>query len=142
MSYIVQEDGSILRGNFAGDVDPGASDPVIAAATVFRNCFFAHPAPVDVEGNLEGVRLFPGDDTPRTFIECNMVNAKPPPGSTVTSCNTAVIERSVQIGSDDIIVDGIVVATIPILANRVHGRIDPATGDYEYKPTPEDLLVD
>lgn len=103
--------------------------------THYSRCNFSQSQPVLDGSEYKGVRLFPGDDTPRLFEDCNLVNAEPPPGSTVLRCNTAVIERGFLISSEDVIVDGVVIDTIETRGMRVHGRF--VSGAYEYKPEAE-----
>ena len=86
--------------NFARTTTPRLID------TEYRDCNFSQSQPIDVDGKKRGVRLFPGDNTPRTFINCNLVNAEPPPGSTVTNCNTWIIERNAVTSTDSVTVDG------------------------------------
>lgn len=114
--------------------------PVLLDRT-FQRCNFTHKIPVDVAGKKRGVRLFPGDDRPHTFTECNLCNCEPPPGSTVTGCLTVVKEFALESGTERITVDG---QSIPLVhhIDRIHGGFDPATGGYIDKPTPEDIEVD
>lgn len=86
------------RKNFSGQATPSIID------TGYRCCNFAQTLP---DPNLPNrVRLFPGDDTPRTFIRCNLVNCEVPPGSTVIKCNTSIVAHDMLIGSITITVDG------------------------------------
>ena len=68
--------------------------------TEYRDCHFAHDNPITVDGKKRGVRIFPGDDTARTFIDCNMMNVEPPPGSTVTGGLSVIKENSVLVSSE------------------------------------------
>ena len=54
--------------NYSGQLTP--SD----IQDVYENSNFTQP--------LAHTRIFPGDDTPRTFIRCNLKNCDLPPGST------------------------------------------------------------
>lgn len=86
------------RKNFSGQATPSIID------TEYQRCNFAQTLP---DPNLPNrVRIFPGDDTPRTFIRCNLVNCEVPPGSTVTRCNTSIVASNMLIGSITITVDG------------------------------------
>lgn len=114
--------------------------PVLLDRT-FQRCNFTHKIPVDVADKKRGVRLFPADDRPHTFIQCNLCNCEPPPGSTVTGCNTGIKEFALESGTDIIAVDGQPIGLVHHI-DRIHGRFDPATGDYIDKPTPEDIEVD
>ena len=103
----------------------------------YEMCNFARPQPVGKGGGVfEGVRLFPGDDTPRTFVRCNLINCEVPPGSVVTNCNTAIIERDLIKKVDTIVVDG-ESFDMTTKINRVHGRWTPE--GYEYKSSPEEI---
>lgn len=106
----------------------------------YVRCTFAQDQPVDVGGGVfEGVRLFPGDDTPRTFTECNLCNCEPPPGSTVTACNTTIRQTNLESYSETVTVDGDSF-TLQHHKHVVHGRWTP--GGYEYKGTPEEIEAD
>ena len=100
----------------------GTTPRIIDTEYVF--CNFMQPQPTLVDGKWQGTRIFPGDDTPRTFRSCNLVNCEVPPGSTVIDCNTAIVQRDAA-------------ATVrgeqkPVCV--VHGRyLDPNT--IEYKDT-------
>ena len=86
------------RKNFSGQATPSIID------TEYQRCNFAQVLP---DPNLPNrVRLFPGDDTPRTFFRCNLVNCEVPPGSTVTKCNTSIVAPNMLIGSITVTVDG------------------------------------
>ena len=107
----------------------------------YVRCNFAQPAPIDVAGRKRGVRLFPGDDTPRRFVECNLCNAEPPPGSVVVDCLTVVKEFAVVTSTDTITIDG-VGETVDHHAHFVHGRFDPATESYVDRGTPDQQVID
>lgn len=113
--------------NFSGQATPSIID------TEYRNCNFSVPNCIDVGGKKRGMRLFPGDDTPRTFIDCNLVNCEPPPGSTLTRCNTAIREGCVEIGSEDLVIDGDTIQ-VKDYANIIYGKY--RNGEYVYQPTP------
>ena len=102
---------------FTGQVTPSIVD------TEYRNCNFSQPAPVDgtgeAAGRMRGVRLFPGDDTPRTFIDCNLLNCEVPPGSTVIGGLTAVVERITT--AELVNVDGLELRGESV-SHRVHGK--------------------
>ena len=121
--------------NFSGQATPSIID------TEYRHCNFAQQAPVNVAGKMRGVRLFPGDDTPRTFIKCNMMNCEPPPGSTVDDCLTCIKEVGKVTSTDTITIDG-VSESVDHHSHFVHGRFDPATGGYIDLPTPTRIEVD
>ncbi|HUV64433.1 MAG TPA: hypothetical protein VMW24_11085, partial [Sedimentisphaerales bacterium] len=84
----------------------GNPDPDVGGETEFFRCNFTQPEPVLDGADYVGVRLFPGDDTPRTFERCNLVNCEVPPGSTMTKCNTTIRRSLVVSTTDEIEVDG------------------------------------
>lgn len=124
----------IQRANYTGNPNPD-----VGGETEFFNCNFGQPAPV-LEGSLRrGVRLFPGDDTPRTFTDCALVNCEPPPGSTVVGGNTCIKEYYLETDTETITVDGEVL-TIQHHVDLVYGRWTPE--GYEDKPVPEEVQRD
>ncbi len=125
----------IVGKNFSGQPTPSIID------TEYHWCNFSQPAPIDVEGSKRGVRLFPDDDTPRTFVNCGMMNAEPPPGSTMTDCLTCIKEREKVTSTDTITIDG-VSETVEHHSDFVHGRFDPATGAYEDFPVPDQQVME
>ena len=100
--------------------------------TEYKGCSFFFDAPA--AGPI-GNRIFPGDDTPRTFVECNLVNAIPPPGSTLTKCNTTLTEHGNVIGQDSITVGGETISR-DITETVIYGRTDPVTLLPDLKATP------
>lgn len=100
----------IEKKNFAGMTTPPEID------LEYRNCNFRQEGQPDGLGGWMPIRIFPGDDTPRTFFECNLVNCLPPPGSTLIRCNTQLCEYDR---------DG---------ADHIHGRVNPQTLARETKP--------
>ncbi len=114
----------IKNKNFRGQATPSIID------TEYRNCNFSTQNCIDVGGVKKGMRLFPGDDTPRTFISCNLVNCEPPPGSTIKGCNTAIKEDAVEVSSGDLEIDGDVIK-VKNYANICYGRYKD--GEYVYK---------
>lgn len=114
----------------------GQSTPSIVDDTYYR-CNFAQPQPVFYrDGSAHGVQLFPGDDTPRTFIECNLTNCLVPPGSTVEDCNTAVVSRNIATITEEVEVDGRIVTRAIKEGNVMHGHYDESTG-YLVRPNRE-----
>jgi len=105
----------------------------IPVDTEYRECNFSRRNCIDDAGVKKGVRLFPGDDTPRTFIGCNLANCEPPPGSTCTTCNNSITEKQVEVSSDTLTVDGETI-TVNEYANIIYGAYK--NGSYQYKPTP------
>lgn len=116
------------------------ADPTtLPADTEYENCNFTQRVPNTSGANPVGVRLWPGDDTPRTFTNCNMVNCEPPPGSTLVNCNTSVSEYDVFDRDETITVDGVVVSTRTFNKQVIHGKYNPETEAYEYLPTPVEV---
>ena len=74
--------------------------------------------------------------TPRTFINCNLVNALPPPGSTAPGCNTTIVVRD-NVASTDEIVIGAETITKDNLEDVIYGKTNPDTLLPEYKAVPE-----
>lgn len=106
------------KENFSSQVTPKIKDKE------YQNCNFGQPDCVEVAGKMRGVRIFPGDDTARTFIGCNMVNCEPPPGSTQIDCNNAIIRR------------------FPLLASpkqEAYGKYED--GKYMYFETPKETPI-
>jgi len=86
----------------------------------------------DAEGNKVAHRIIPDDDTPITFIDCNLTNACPPPGSTLINCNTTItrIERRTKLG------DGTDRGDESDRFDLIYGRTNPDTLVPEYKNNP------
>jgi hypothetical protein len=120
----------IIKKNFAGV--PVGDIPV---DTEYKRCNFARPAP-ELGPPVVGVRLFPGDDTPRTFIDCNLVNCEPPPGSTLIRCNTTLNQQGVLGELDEVILDGVPVSSVQHKKTLVYGRWNPDTESYIYEAPP------
>ncbi len=79
----------IYNKNFVGRRTPGTR----FIADTYVRCNFSQPnAILDPDtGNPTGVPIFPGSrNTPRQFIECNLVNCDVPPNSLVVDCNTSI----------------------------------------------------
>ncbi len=119
---------------FCGQTIPSIID------TEYLNCNFAQPSPGEDAGQKVGVRLFPGDDTPRIFRSCNLVNAEPPPGSTLIMCNCVLVEHDLPESVENIEVDGLIVATKATLKRIVYGKY--TTAGYEYLPIPKEYLYE
>lgn len=126
-------EAGLLISNKKFSNTPVADIPV---DTEYTGCNFARQAPDSLGPPVVGVRLFPGDDTPRTFVRCNLVNCEPPPGSTLIRCNTTIREAGVAIETDDVVVDGVTVSTTQKTATFVYGRYNPDTGEYDYEVPP------
>lgn len=108
--------------------------------TEYRNCNFGHDNPIQDGSSWKGNRLFPGDDTPRTFISCNLINCEPPPGSTVIGGNNAILQPKVF----DYAENGIVIDGQPIVINHykriVYGKW--TSQGYQYFSTPKEYLFE
>lgn len=103
----------------------------------YLGCNFNRTQP-DMSGpEPKGVRLFPGDDTPRRFERCNLINCEVPPGSNVIDCNTAIIERDIPDFDEVLTVDGVERFRKTHKKVRVHGRYK--LGVLERKSTPEEV---
>ena len=127
---------SVIEGrNFSGKVGP----PDIPLADEYILCNFSQPDCIDDGGVKKGIRLFPGDDTPRIFTSCNMKNCEPPPGSTYTDCNGAIVEKRVHKDSDTVTIDGQSVE-LENYVNKIHGYFKG--GSYTYFSTPKEIPID
>ena len=110
---------------------------------VYSKCNFMRRQPVDIGGGVKrGTRLFPGDDTPRSFFNCNLVNCEVPPGSTVVECNTSIIETQLPLRTDTITVDGVELASREFHKQRYHGRHNPVTEEYDDELVPIEMIND
>ena len=126
----------MTRRNFSGRVPPNTGDEL-----EFRECNFSQPMPRDVGGLKRGIILWPGDGRPRTFVDCNLCNAEPPAGSTITGGLSVVKAFRVLQTSENVTLDGVVVGAIQTWADIIYGR-QLSGGVYEYKPTPELITVE
>lgn len=98
----------VVKGkNFAGQVTP----KIIAEE--YYNCNFSHKMLDEKDGKKVGWRIFPDDDTPRKFVECNLTNCIPPPGSELINCNRTIAEVGIKTPTEEKI--------------RVHGYFDAKT---------------
>jgi hypothetical protein len=102
----------------------------------YVGCNFSRRQPDTGGAQPVGIRLFPGDDTPRTFRNCNLVNCETPPGSTVIDCNTTITEYGVFDFEETITVDGVIVSTTTYEKQVIYGRYDPVGETYVYEPAP------
>ena len=99
-------------------------------AEEYHNCNFSQLKP--------STRIFPDDDTPRIFVECNLVNAVPPPGSTLEKCNTTQVNKMVEDGTQDLEVKGETVS-IKKYKNQILGHLDTKT--FKLVSKPKDIFV-
>ena len=103
----------------------------------YDSCNFAREAPIDIGGGvMRGTRLFPGDDTPRTFTDCNLLNCEPPPGSILVDCNTHMSSPPVELVKDTVTLPNASVKSIKSRSTLHHGRYDPKTESYIDNPAP------
>lgn len=121
----------IQEKNFS-NADPAS----LPDETEFQLCNFAQRVPITQGATRRGVRLWSGDDTPRTFIRCNMVNCEPPPGSTLIDCNTRIIEYDVFAFADEIVIDSVVVSSEDRHDMILYSRYNPETESYDDDPSP------
>lgn len=103
----------------------------------YRGCMIKFDAPDTSGASPAGNELWPGDNTPRTFIDCNLINVAPPPGSTLIRTNATVIEYGIAAGSDTLTVDSVLIHTTNYILNRTYGRYDD-TATYVELGTPID----
>lgn len=103
----------------------------------YELCNFTQRVPDTSGANPKGVRLWPGDDTPRTFRNCNLTNCEVPPGSTIIDSNTDIIVFDIVSHTDDIVIDSVVVDSTTYHNYAHHGRFNPETGLNEYKSVPD-----
>ena len=107
--------------------------------TEYERCNFSRTNAIDSGGGvMVGVDIFPGDNTPRPFTRCNMMNVAIHPEWTIVKCNTTIREADFVDAADDF---EIVLPSATILRTEkphdlVHGRYVQG-GAIEYKPTPE-----
>ena len=121
--------------NFSGQPTPSIID------TEYRRCNFSQPAPIDVAGKKRGVRLFPGDNTPRTFIDCGMLNSEPPPGSTLIRSRVPMKGFDIVTSTDTITIDG-ESESVEHHSDFIYGKYDPVTELYVDLPTPQEKVID
>ena len=122
--------------DFSGQVFP------VIADTEYLRCKFNHPAPVVLAGEeRRGVRIFPGDDTPRIFINCSLVNAEPPPGSILTNCLTCMKERNVVTSVDTLTIDS-KIEVIEHHSDFVYGKYDSIIQGYVDFTPPDEQVID
>ena len=117
------------RKNFMNQQTPSTIDDV------YVECNFGQDGPDERDGKKVGVRLFPGDDTPRTFIDCQMTNCEPPPGSKLEGCQTILMERDVLLESVTVLI-GDEEIDASRRGQRVYGKYQD--GDYVYFDPPRD----
>ena len=71
----------------------------IADADIYVGCNFSQTGERNARGQWTPTDLkFPAPG-PKVFLECNLTNAMPPPGSTVLRCNTTLAEFNVPVSA-------------------------------------------
>ena len=125
----------ISEKNFS-NMDPS----LIPVDSEYQRCNFSRSQPDTGGAEVVGVRLFPGDDTPRTFTDCNLFNCETPPGSTLVNCNTWIVTTGELGPTDTLEVDGVVQHTVQYHDRTVHARWDGVSYDRAGYPQtmPED----
>ena len=118
------------------DVDPFSLPDDVE----FIECNFMRTAPDKSGADPVGTRLWPGDDTPRTFIKCNLINCEPPPASNLVRCNTFVVEYGVpDPANDDVVfVDGIEVGRRRHFKRILYGRWNNDLQEFQHLATPRE----
>lgn len=126
---------TISQKNFS-NFAPGT----IPTDTEYVQCNFTQSVPDTSGANPVGVEMFPGySGPPMTFRNCNLVNCKVPAGSIIEDCNTAINEYDLDDFEETIVVDSVEVHRRQFKKNRLHGRYNPQTEEYEYHPSPIDI---
>lgn len=112
----------IIKRNFSEELTPRLIDDI------YYDCNFSSKLPDEIDGKKIGKRLFPGDDTPRTFINCNFSNRTGPPGSTYVDCNRTIAEVAIEVSrekTDEVVVDGKTMEIFELIVeHRIYGRYD------------------
>lgn len=109
-----------------------------AGITTFEDCNFAWREPRKAGNKKRGVVIFP-DNTPRTFIHCNLINCEIPDGSTTPlnanglGCNRNIVEYDVVTDFETVRLDG-ENFKIEKLGHTIHARV--IDGEYVDEPTP------
>ena len=115
----------------------------IPVDTEYQRCNFSRRAPIDIGGGvMRGHRLFPGDDTPRTFTDCNLVNCEPPPGSTVVRCNTTIVDTRIVSSTETITLPDASEIVVEHHSSIFYGKYNPATETYDDEVTPVETEID
>jgi hypothetical protein len=95
----------------------------------YVDCNFSRRQPDTSGAQVVGVRLFPGDDTPRVFTRCNLLNCEPPPNSIIRECNTWIITHDEPDQLYELVIDGIVEAQEQSYTRTIHARYTQGTYD-------------
>lgn len=126
--------------NFSNQIVPHRGD-VLFIDTKYKDCNFSHSNCFTVFGQKVGHRIFPDDDTSRTFIDCNLTNCEPPPGSIIMKANgqhigPTIVERMVKVNTEIVSIDSEQIE-VDDYVDRIHGHY--YQGVYSYKATPIDI---
>lgn len=121
--------------NFSNKTVPSIID------TEYKDCNFSHSNCLTVLGQKVGHRIFPDDDTPRTFIDCNLTNCEPPPGSLIMKANgkqtgPTIVERIVVVNTEVLEIDSEKIE-VNNYVNRIYGNY--YQGVYSYHAIPIDV---
>lgn len=110
--------------------------------TLYDSCNFSRRAPDMTGAEAEPWDLFPGyTGPPILFRDCNLINVRPPAGSILEFCNTALIEYELIDREETLVIDGVERGPRrTFYKRRIHGRLNPQTGAKELKPTPEEIV--
>ena len=125
----------ISEKNFS-NLDPAT----IPVDLEYQRCNFSHSQPDTDGAEVIGIRLFPGDDTPRTFTDCNLFNCEPPPDSTLVNCNTWIVTTGELGPIDELTVDGVVQHTTQYHDRTVHAKY--VDGVYDRTGYPQTMPED
>lgn len=117
--------------NFSNQIIPRIID------IEYRDCNFSHSNCLTVLGKKVGHRIFPDDDTPRIFIDCNMTNCEPPPGSSMINSYSTITERMIVTNVEILQIDAEQIE-VNDYADRIHGFY--YEGVYTYHSTPIDII--
>ena len=125
----------VKKKNFSGQLTPSIID------THYENCNFKQPEP-EMLPTVKGTRIFPGDDTPRHFKECNLGNCEIPPGSTTEGiCNRTLSKNYHVSDTQDVYVGLKKVGELNTYVRLVYGHYDK-NGKVVLFPTPEEYYCE
>jgi hypothetical protein len=126
---------SIVEKNFS-NIDPA----LIPDEQEFVRCNFSRKQPDTSGPEAVGVRLFPGNDAPRIFIDCNLMNCEPPPGSILVRCNTWIVTTGELAHTEELTIDGVVEHSIQYHDRTVHAKY--VDGNYDRTGYPQTMPED
>lgn len=114
-------------------IDPAPDE--VPKVDEYRNIVIKFNQPDTSGPSPVGKELWPGDNTPRRFINCNLINVAVPPGSELIATTAQIVEYDIPVGSDTLTIDGVVLHTSNYTENRTHGRFR-GNGVYQELPAP------